>query len=546
MQRLHGAERGGASIVTTKSCSAIGAVVFLFCLGSSNASGQPVPGSSEARCEALAKEDFSTLLDAPTEIREAKLAKDLRDLLGSSAANSDRLRTSIGRVQSACRVVGMVKPNVGFLLLMPVSNWNGKFLHVGCGGWCGSTNNEAVACALHPAYACVGTDMGHTEPGGKWTLNNLQAQVDYSYRATHVATLAAKGILQRFYASAPRKSYFMGCSSGGYQAMVEAQRFPWDFDGIIAGAPDMDESELSVRGLWVQQNYLGPDGKPVLSQADLQLLHGAVLATCDMDDGVKDGIISAPYKCKFEPAELQCKSGQQTGCLSPRQVQAVKNIYSRPVNSKGQPISTQSVLPGSELEWTEFANTWGETFFSETGILSVPGKEWKYTDFDFNRDYQRSGIGWLFSDTNPDLRKFRDAGGKLLSYQGDTDMVEMPGALFDYYETVERVIGGRKATQDFYRLFSIPGMNHCTGGDGAFAIDYLSYLEAWVEKGQAPDVMIGAHVPGLRGFEGASLKMPLDPSTPVTFSRPVYPYPFYAKYKGTGDPNDAKSFAPAQ
>jgi feruloyl esterase len=337
----------------------------------------------------------------------------------------------------------------------------------------------------------------------------------------------------------------MGCSSGGYQAMVEAQRFPWDFDGIIAGAPDMDESELSVRGIWVPQNYLGANGKPIC-QADLQLLHSAVLAKCDMDDGVKDGIVSAPYKCKFDPAELQCTSGQQRGCLSARQVQAAKNIYSRPVNSKGQPISSQSVLPGAELEWKEFADAWGGTFFSETGISSAPGKEWKYTDFDFDRDYQRSGIGWLFSDTNPDLRKFRDAGGKLLSYQGDTDMVEMPGALFDYYETVEKTMGGRKATQDFYRLFSIPGMNHCTGGDGPFAIDYLSYLEAWVERAQAPDVMIGAHVPGVRGYEGASLRMPLAPSTPVSFTRPVYPYPFYPKYIGTGDPNDAKNFAPAQ
>jgi hypothetical protein len=226
----------------------------------------------------------------------------------------------------------------------------------------------------------------------------------------------------------------------------------------------------------------------------------------------------------------------------------VRNIYSRPVNSKGQPITAPgTVFPGSELDWTEaFSETWGDEFFKDTAILSAPGKEWKYTDFDFDHDYQRSGMSLLYADTNPDLRKFKDAGGKLLSYQGGTDTVEIPGAVFAYYETVEKVMGGRQATQDFYRLFTIPGMNHCTGGEGPFAIDYLSYLEAWVEHGKAPDMMIGAHVSGLKGYEGASLKMPLDPSTPVTFRRPVYPYPLHAKYKGTGDPNDAANYSPKE
>jgi len=301
-----------------------------------------------------------------------------------------------------------------------------------------------------------------------------------------------------------------------------------------------------VRLIWLKRNFLGKDGKSALSPADIQLVHGAVLAKCDMDDGVKDGIVSAPYSCKFDPAELQCKAGKQDGCLSPLQVQAVRNIYGRPVTPKGEPISSRGFFPGSELDWADaLSNTWGDEFFKDTALLATAGTEWKYTDFDFDRDYKRSGAGVLYADTNPDLRKFKAAGVKLLSYQGGNDTVETPWSVFDYYDTVEKTMGGRAATQDFYRLFKIPGMNHCTGGDGAFAFDYLSYLEAWVERGQAPNVMIGAHVGDL-GIDAPLLKTPLDPATPVAFTRPVYPYPLHAKYKGTGDPNDAANFAPVE
>jgi feruloyl esterase len=521
----------------TGSCAYALPVLIIMVLGSAVGRAQSV-SVEDARCRALATTDFSTVPGAPTRISEATLAKDVQGLAGKAQVSEDLVK-AIGQVQPTCRVSGYVAPNAGFVLLLPVSQWNGKLLHVGCGGWCGSTEYVPGSCAQHAGYACVGTDMGHTGKGGLWSRNNLQGQIDFEYRATHVVTLAAKAILQRFYATAPNKSYFIGCSTGGYQAMIEAQRFPWDFDGIVAGAPDMDESDLAVRGLWVKRSFLGDDGKPVLSDADIRLLHNAVLAECDIDDGVKDGIVSAPYHCNFDPSQLQCKAGKQADCLSARQVQAVKDIYSRPHDSKGHPISPRGIFPGAELQWKNaFSDTWGDEFFKDTALLSTAGKEWNYTDFDFDSDYKRSGIGVLYADTDPDLRRFRDAGGKLLSYQGDNDMTEMPGAAFDYYETVEKTMGGAKATQDFYRLFAIPGMNHCGGGDGVSAFDYLSYLEAWVERGQAPDVMIGAHHRG-------SSRGPLDPAT-VTFTRPVYPYPLHAKYKGTGDPNDAANFLPVE
>jgi hypothetical protein len=506
-------------------------LVFMLTLSSAMARAQSA-SNDEDKCHALARTDFSTIPGAPTQISEAILATDAESLTGNAHMSADE-KKAMGAVQPTCRISGYVAPNAGFVLLLPVSQWNGKLLHVGCGGWCGSTEYVPRSCAAHPAYACVGTDMGHTGGGGLWSVNNLQGQTDFEYRATHVVTLAAKAILKRFYATAPKQSYFMGCSTGGYQAMIEAQRFPWDFSGIIAGAPDEDESDLAVRGIWAKRKFLGDDGKPILSDADIQLVHHAVLAACDMDDGVKDGIVSAPYQCAFTPTELQCKAGKQSDCLSERQVKAVIDIYSAPHDSRGHAIAPRGIFPGAELQWKDsFSDTWGDDFFKSTGLLTSPGKAWKYTDFDFDSDYQRSGTGSLYADTNPDLRRFRDAGGKLLGYQGDTDMTEMPGAAFDYYETVEKTMGGPKATQAFYRLFAIPGMNHCGGGEGASSFNYLSYLEAWVERGQAPDLMIGAHRTG--------------PSGAVTFTRPVYPYPLHARYKGTGDANDAASFAPVE
>ncbi|MGD0134721.1 MAG: tannase/feruloyl esterase family alpha/beta hydrolase [Bryobacteraceae bacterium] len=547
-----GSERSRRSSAAREYLRAVLILWTVIGLGTATGRAQSVSGDDDARCHALETVDFSNIVDAPTQITEARLAKDAGGLLGDPLSlpflrnfGIAKLTKAIGNVQPTCRVLGYVTPNVGFLLLLPVSHWNGKVLHVGCGGWCGSTASVPIACASHSEYACFGTDMGHTGEGGLWSRNNLQGQVDFSYRATHVATLAGKAIVERYYATAPRKSYFMGCSTGGYQAMVEAQRFPWDFDGIIAGAPDMDPADTEVRYVWLRRNFIGKDGKPALSPADIQLVHGAVRAQCDMDDGVKDGIVSAPYSCKFDPAELQCKAGKQDACLSPLQVQAVRNIYGH-MTSKGEPISSRGVFPGSELNWAEASSIfWDNTFFKDTALLATAGTEWKYTDFDFDRDYKRSGAGVLYAATNPDLRKFKAAGGKLLSYQGGNDTTVIPGAVFDYYDTVEKTMGGRAATQDFYRLFTIPGMNHCSGGDGAFAIDYLSYLEAWVEHGQAPNVMIGAHVSGL-GMDALILKTPLDPATHVAFTRPVYPYPLHAKYKGTGDPNDAANFAPVE
>ena len=488
-----------------------------------------------AQCNALQTADFSRIQDAPAQIVKAKIVD----------AN--------GKDPAYCQVQGYVWPQVGFELRLPISTWNGKFLEVGDGGGGGTMFLFLCDGPLRKGYACIASDMGHKGAGtqGLWTANNLQAQVDFGYRATHVAAVAGKAILESYYSRAPSKSMMLGCSTGGYQSMVEVQRFPWDFDGVIAIAPDMeDEADLGMRQVWHFRSLLGKDGKPILSSSDLQLLHSEALAKCDMTDGVRDGIVGDPVGCQFDPSVLTCTGRKESRCLTSDQVEAVKKVYSGPTNSKGEKISTRGVFPGSELEWTRYDNEWMEDLFKYALFVPTPGPGWKMADFDFDRDYKRLGIGALYTDSNPDLRKFKAAGGKLIVAQGGLDAREIPGAIFDYYETVERTMGGRAATEDFFRLFVVPGMEHCTGGDGAFAIDYLSYMESWIEHGQAPDKMIGAHVDTkyLAEHSGGAwagafgLTFPLDPVVPVIFTRPLYPYPLHAKYKGSGDPNKAENF----
>jgi hypothetical protein len=481
-------------------------------------------------CTVLPDIDFSIIEDAPTQVMSAKVV-DASD--GSPAF---------------CKIEAYVYPEVGIEIHLPVSNsWNGKLIVAGNGGWAGGINGGACDGNLKRGYACVTTDTGHRGRGddGLWAFNNLPAQVDFGYRAIHVATLAAKSILNHYYSKDAQRAYFMSCSTGGYQGMVEAQRFPWDFDGIIAGAPDMDEADLTMREVWAQRSQLDANGKPVMDAAALAILHQGALDACDMDDGVKDGLISNPVGCSFDPSKLLCKTGETKGCLTAVQVEAAKRIYAGPPHTQERAV--RGALPGSEKTWEFGTGTKYSDSFFEYMVYGI-NPAWTTANYDFERDYKRLGMAAIYTDTNPDLRRFKAAGGKLVVFQGGTDTVEMPTAIVDYYQTVEKVMGGQQPTQDFFRLFIIPGMNHCGGGDGATTIDYLTYLEAWVEQNHAPDKMIGAHVSDsyLQSLPEASryVSLPLDPKIPLSFTRPMYPYPQFARYAG-GDPNDAASFHPA-
>ena len=491
-----------------------------------------------ARCEALASVDFSGIQDAPTQI-----------LATRSAQAADQ-------VPAYCEIEGYVAPQVGFELRLPMSQWNGKFLHVGCGGSCGMIAGTACENSVRRGYACIAGDMGHKGAfsDSLWSYNNLQAEFDFGVRATHVTALAGKAIAAYFYGQALGPAYFAGCSNGGLQAMTEAQRFPWDFAGIIAGAPGLNETGYYLDMLWDVMALTGKKGKSLLTPADLQFVHETVIAQCDMGDGIKDGIIGDPRDCKFQPATLICKSGQKLRCLTVEQAEAVQKIYDGPVTSDGRRIAPGGASVGSELNWIDaFIGQKGNLpWYTMQGIGDMfryrafwpdPAPTWEPANFNFDRDYKRLGMmESLYTGANPDLRKFKAAGGKLIMYQGWSDPLSLPLETIDYFDTMERTMGGHAVALDFARLFMVPGMNHCSGGEGPFAIDYLSYLEAWVEKGRPPDAMIGAHVAGLRGSEAYALKFPLDSSISIAGRRPIYPYPAKTMYKGSGDARQAENW----
>jgi feruloyl esterase len=365
-----------------------------------------------------------------------------------------------------------------------------------------------------------------------------------------VVKLAQRAIARKFYGSKETRSYFLGCSGGGRQALVAAQRFPWDFDGILAMEPAINLSGAFMTFLYNYRTVTDADGKPLFAPTDLAMLHDAAIAQCDRTDGLADGVIGDPLACAFDPARLACAAGQSEKCLSPVQVTAAKKMYAGPVTSAGRKLHPGHVMPGAEVGSFGFnvtrplAQIGLMDFFRYLAFVPDEGPDFNAKSFDFDEDYKRlSTMEQLYAATNPDLRPFRDAGGKLIIVQGwDDSGTPFPGSTIDYYESVEKVMGGRKSTQELVRLFMVPGRQHCGGGEGAAAADFFSPLEGWVEQGRAPDLIRAAHV---------ETKDPIDYVRDVTdpakvkFTRPLYPYPQRAKYKGSGDPNDYRNFKAA-
>jgi feruloyl esterase len=490
-------------------------------------------------CEALTEVDFTGIEDAATQVTDARMV------------------AATGNVPAHCLVQGYVSPNVGVRLHLPAAGeWNGNFLEASLGGYGGSTLAMVSWCeeAMRRGYACLTHDTGHSgwNLRASWAYNNLQAEFDYGIRGHYVAALAGKALIEHYYDSAPKYSYHVGCSGGGKQGLVEAQRFPWTFDGILA----MEPSNVTATGVVIHWNALvthDENGKLLFTDDDLDVLHQGALDACDTNDGLKDGVIGGdPRSCNFDPRVLACKAGQSSGCLSAVQVQAAQKVYEGPVTSDGEKLSQYfpwyPALPGSERGeyFTRFIE-YKETWWRFMGFDPDPGPSWQASDFDFDRDYKRMGTmdAVVNGYSNPDLRNYKQAGGKLMVVQGWEDSgLPGPQVSVDYYEMAERIIGDRETTQDFYRLFMIPGRSHCHRGDGASSGDFLSYLEDWVEKGEAPDMMIGYHPDNESRDRNYDNSMKANTSVPekYKFSRPHYPYPQWAKYRGKGDPNDYRNF----
>jgi feruloyl esterase len=408
---------------------------------------------------------------------------------------------------------------------MPMTGWNNKFQGVGNGAWQGSIGTAALATALRKGYATASTDTGHEGGSASFALGHPEKLTDFGYRAVHEMTVKGKAITTAFYDnSAPRYSYFVGCSAGGKQAIKETQMFPADYDGVVAGSPGVNWSGRALQTIWVGQAV----AKAPIPQAKFAAINGAAIAACDAIDGVKDGVIETPRQCKFDPAVLLCKAEDNNTCLTAPQVETAKQIYANVSNSRTKQSLVAGLSPGSEVGWTTMAGAQpfgpGVDLFKYI-VFSDANWDFKTLNWDTDLDKTlKASAGMDAMDTN--LKPFFDRGGKIISYHGWADPQISPGSTVDYYESVLGKMGGASKVHENYRLFMVPGMNHCGGGTGTDQFDMLTALENWVEKKQAPATITGSRV-----ANGQTVR-----------TRPLCPYPQVATYKGSGSTDDAANF----
>jgi feruloyl esterase len=461
------------------------------------------------------------------------------------------------RLPAFCRVIGVSKPtsnsNINFEVWLP-SQWNGKFLSSGEGGYAGAPNytrnglDGGMDELIRRGYATASTDTGHLSSEPNWAIGHPEKVIDYLHRAKHLVTVAAKGLIAAHYGKPPTHSYFNSCSNGGRQALMEAQRYPDDYDGFVVGAPWNYQSHSNAGFVWDAQTMSAPGA--AIPAAKLPAIHAAAIAACDAADGLADTLIEDPGRCAFKPEILLCKGAETDTCLTQPQVTALSRLYDGPKH----PRTGASIFPGwargSELGWTRLVasgnlGSLGRAYF---GNIVFQRPDWDFRTFDFDKDlaHAESTIGSLGDAVNPDLSAAKRRGVKIIQYHGWDDATLQPAYSPRYYEQVTAAMGGAEKTRDFYRLFMAPGMGHCYFGPGANSFgalgqqippvrdalhDIQTALEQWVERGVAPDRFI------------ATKYVDDAPETrQVKFTRPLCPYPSVAQYRKSGDPNDAASF----
>lgn len=458
-----------------------------------------------------------------------------------------------------CRIEATARPTadseIAFEVWMPTNAaWNGKYQAVGSGSSAGSIATTAMAAPLASGYATMAQNNGHvtdtTRPNGSaeqtWALGHPEKIIDFAYRAQHVTTVQAKEIIKGFYKRQITESYFVGCSQGGHHALMEASRYPHDYDGIVAGAPAWEWFNLMAAEVWNSQAFL-QDPTAIVAAKNV-LLNNAVIAACDANDGVMDGVIGDPRTCTFDPAVLQCAGGDEPNCLTPAQVNAAKRIYA----GASQPNGTRIFPPytrGSELGWSPLystPNAAGGSGFDFYRYTLFQDPTFDNKNFDFGADYDRAAAVQIIGESAPsvfnagsDLTAFREHGGKLIMYHGWADQQISPNSSIDYYN---RVLAdeGQANTSNFLRMFMLPGVGHCSGGPGPRNIggssgsapvadashDVVRALDQWVTQGTAPESFIASRVAG----------------STVTQTRPVCAWPKAAVYKGSGSTDDATNF----
>ena len=451
-----------------------------------------------------------------------------------------------------CAVAGVLETEINFEMLLP-DDWNGRFVMGGGGGYVGNVQNQAMTptysaaggTPLQRGYATIGTDTGHVGGGveASWALNNPERQENFGHRAVHLTAEAGKSIARHYYDRPPDYSYFVGCSRGGGQAMMESQRYPDDFDGIVAAAPAYNWTAFTAGFVQTQQAIYPTDdtATPVITSENLALLGSSIIAACDANDGVEDGVMTDPRGCDLRPEDLPRCAGDVSGadCVTAAQLAAIQVVYDGPT------ANGESIHPGFAYGGENDPGGW-DTWVVHSEALAATGPpslhygfgtelyknfvfsdpDWDYTSYDFSTyEQDTAATAEILNATDTDLGTFRDAGGKIIYWTGWSDHALTPLGTIKY---VDAVRAGDPGAGDYTRLYMLPGVLHCGGGPGPDSVDWIETIRAWVEEGQAPERLTASK---------------FDRSGSATLTRPVCPYPQVAVYDGAGDPNDEASFA---
>jgi hypothetical protein len=452
-----------------------------------------------------------------------------------------------------CRVQATLTPTPSSdikieVWLPPQGGWNGKLLGAGNGGYGGGFGSPILTMlpAIKRGYAAAGTNMGHVSGAdidASWALHQPEKIKDFAWRANHLTATAAKALIAAYYGAAPAHAYFQGCSDGGHEALMEAQKFPADYDGIIAGAPASAWTHLMTAFAWDERSsHIG--GVPIIPNAKLSLIQSAAQAQCAALDPLKDGYFNDPRACKFDPARLRCKVGDAADCLTDAQIAALRKIYSGPVSprtgaslypgyaagSEAQPSTWEMWITGPKAQHGSFARAfYKDMVFSDAN--------WDMASFDVDRDGARGDreLGGLINADDPDMTAFVRRGGKLILYHGWNDGAIPAQGTVDYYGRIQSRMGA--AADQSVRLFMVPGMGHCLMGPGPNTFDILGALEQWREHGQAPERIVASKYGNdLLAYIGFAVGKPLK-------TRPLCAYPRVATWKGAGSTNDAANFS---
>jgi feruloyl esterase len=436
----------------------------------------------------------------------------------------------LGKPPSYCRVLATLRPTDDSeikveIRLPPEGSWNGKFLAVGSGGWGGGINTGGLEEALRRGYATAATNDGHDGGSADFIMGHPQKFIDFAYRAEHGMTVTAKALIRAFYGRPARYSYWQGCSGGGREGLLQAYRYPTEFDGIIAGDPANIRRNTWM--LWIA-NQTRRESPGFIPAAKYPMIHRAVLDKCDADDGLRDGLIEAPESCQFDFKTLACPGASGPDCLTAAQVRTAEIMVSTPTNSAGVPLLPH-LEPGTELAWERVAGVErpGDLFLDQFRYVVYQDPNWDWRSFDLDHDFARANaVDHDVDEVDPHLAAFVRHGGKLLIFHGWADQQVLPGFSVDFYRETVRSTPDAQRAAPWIRLYMVPGMGHCGGGEGPDTFDTLAALEQWVERGKAPEHILASQLAGGH----------------VVRTRPLCPYPQIARYLGSGDVDDAANF----